>query len=114
MNIKTILAAAIVLAATSLQATAGDYLNSDELRRLAPGKYNVSVLGLVSMTVSMQPGGNIMGTTSKKKSDQGRWSVQGERFCITWNRWLKGRTRCVALSGDNGTYSGGGLYIRKI
>lgn len=114
MILKTTFAAALILAALSTSSLAGDKLNASELRGLAPGSYAVSIYGLVKMTVSLRSGGTISGTTSKKKSDTGIWSVNGEKLCIRFNRWLKGKQRCTALSGDNGTYSGGGLYIRKI
>jgi hypothetical protein len=113
MTFKTPLLAALLVAALAMPASA-DQLNDQELRALAPGSYAVSIYGLVKMTIRIQPGGSISGTTSKKKSDRGVWSVSGEKLCIKWTRWLRGKTRCTALSGENGTYSGGGLYIRKI
>jgi hypothetical protein len=114
MNLKTPFAAALVLAAIATPTLAADKLNAKELRGLAPGSYAVSVMGLVKMTVSLHPGGGLSGVTSKKKRDTGVWSVRGERLCVRFNRWLQGTQRCAALSGDNGSYSGGGLYIRKI
>jgi hypothetical protein len=113
MNLKTQFAAALVLVLLAAPAAAGQ-LNSQQLRALAPGSYAVSIYGLIKMTIRLQPGGSISGTTSKKKSDSGVWTVSDEKLCIRWTRWLKGKTRCTALFGDNGTYSGGGLYIRKI
>jgi hypothetical protein len=113
MTLKTSIAVALFVAALASPASA-DQLNAQELRNLAPGSYAVSIYGLIKMTIRLQPGGSISGTTSKKKSDNGVWTVSGEKLCIRWTRWLKGKTRCTALSGDNGTYSGGGLYIRKI
>jgi hypothetical protein len=118
MTLKTPLAAAaivaaIVVAVASPPAFAAQ-LNAAQLKGLAPGNYAVSIYGLVKMTISMQPSGTITGITSKKKRDFGFWSVNGNQLCIRWNRWLKKKTRCTGLSGANGTYSGGGLYIRKI
>jgi hypothetical protein len=110
---KTTFAALAVCATLTTPASAGS-LSAAELKALAPGTYAVSIYGFIKMTISMQPGGNISGITSKKKRDTGYWSVDGDRLCIRWNRWLKKKTRCTSLSGENGTYSGGGLYIRKI
>jgi hypothetical protein len=112
--LKTTAAAALLLVSFSTTSIAGDKLNAQELRGLAPGSYAVSVMGLVKMTVSLRAGGGLSGVTSKQKRDTGVWSVKGERLCVQFNRWLKGKQRCAALSGDNGSYSGGGLYIRKI
>ncbi len=114
MTFKTPFAAALIVAALATPSVAGEKLNAQQLRGLAPGSYAVSIYGLVKLNVSLHSGGGISGTTSKMKSDSGVWSVSGEKLCIRFNRWLKGKQRCVALSGDNGTYSGGGLYIRKI
>jgi hypothetical protein len=113
MTFKTTFAVAALLAVLSTPSSAGS-LNAAELRALAPGNYAVSIYGLVKMTINMRPGGTISGVTSKKKSDSGYWTVNGDKLCIRWNRWLKKKTRCTSLSGKNGTYSGGGLYIRKI
>jgi hypothetical protein len=109
-----IVAASLLTLASMAPAVAADKLSADEIRQLAPGSYKVSVYGLVKLQISFQPGGGISGVNSKNKRDTGVWSVQGEKLCIRWNRWLKGKERCTALSGDKGTYSGGGLYIRKI
>jgi hypothetical protein len=113
MTLKTTFAAMAVTAALFSPAAAGS-LTAAQIKALAPGTYAVSIYGLVKMTINMQPGGAISGVTSKKKRDSGFWSVNGDQLCIRWNRWLKQKTRCTTLSGGNGTYSGGGLYIRKI
>jgi hypothetical protein len=114
MTMKTPFAAALILAAVASPSFAADQLTAQELRALAPGSYAVSIYGLVKMNISMNSGGGITGVTSKKKRDTGVWSVNGEKLCIRWTRWLKGKTRCTSLSGDGRTLSGGGLYIRKI
>jgi hypothetical protein len=114
MTLKTPFAIALILAALATSSIAGDKLNANELRGLAPGSYAVSIYGLVKLNINLQSSGSITGTTSKRKTDSGVWSVNGEKLCIRFNRWLKGKQRCTALSGNNGTYSGGGLYIRKI
>jgi hypothetical protein len=113
MHFKSLVAAALIGVALATPAAA-DKLNAQELRALAPGSYAVSIYGLIKMTIRLQAGGSISGITSKKKSDNGVWTVSGEKLCIRWTRWLKGKTRCTALSGDNGVYSGSGLRIRKI
>jgi hypothetical protein len=113
MILKAFCVAGLLMVAASVPVAAGT-LSAAQIKGLAPGRYAVSILGYIKMTVTMQPSGLIQGTTSKKKSDTGRWSVQNEKFCITWNRWLKGKQRCISLSGGNGKYSGSGVSIRKI
>jgi hypothetical protein len=110
---RTTIAAFLLLTALGAPAAAGP-LTATEIRALAPGSYAVSIYGLVKMTINMQSGGFISGVTSRQKRDTGVWSVEGDKLCIRWNRWLKKKTRCTSLSGQKGTYSGGGLYIRKI
>jgi hypothetical protein len=113
MIFKTTFAALALTAALFSPAAAGS-LSATQIKALAPGTYAVSIYGRVKMTINMQPGGAISGVTSKKKRDNGFWSVNGDQLCIRWNRWLKKKTRCTSLSGENGTYSGSGLYIRKM
>jgi hypothetical protein len=114
MKMKTPFAAALMLLAVCTPAFSGDSLSSQDLRKLAPGRYAVSLLGLVNMTVSMRPNGQIVGQTSKGKRDTGVWSVQGQRLCVSWSKWLDGKRRCTGLSGGNGNYSGGGMSLRRI
>ncbi len=113
MLFKSTLATLAVVIALVSPAAAGS-LSATEIKALAPGTYAVSIYGFIKMTINLQPGGTISGVTSKKKRDNGYWSVNGDKLCIRWNRWLKKKTRCTGLSGEKGTYSGGGLYIRKI
>jgi hypothetical protein len=114
MKLKTPLATALLLCALVMPSQAGEQLASNELRKLAPGRYAVNVMGLVNMTVSLRPNGVITGTTSKGKRDTGFWTVSGSRFCVVWSRWLGAKRRCASLTGSNGTYSGGGLWMTRI
>jgi hypothetical protein len=114
MNLKTPLAAALVFCALSVPSFAGEALSAQDIQKLAPGRYAVSLLGLVNMTVSMRPGGTISGTTNKGKRDTGVWSVQGRMLCVSWSKWLNGQRKCAALRGANGSYSGGGMSMRRI
>jgi hypothetical protein len=111
---KTPLITALFLCALTFPSLAGEALQSQDLRKLAPGRYAVSVMGMVNMTVSLRPNGVITGETSKGKRDTGYWQIKGNSFCVAWNRWLSGKRRCANLSGGNGTYSGGGLWLQRI
>lgn len=111
---KTPLIAALVLCALTLPSLAGETLQPQDLRKLAPGRYAVSVMGLVNMTVSLRSNGVITGVTSRGKRDSGLWQVSGNSFCVAWNRWLGGKRRCTSLSGGNGSYSGGGLWLQRM
>ncbi len=111
---KTPLITALLLCALTVPSFADESLGTQDLRKLAPGRYSVSVMGLVNMTVSLRSNGVITGVTSKGKRDSGIWVVKGNSFCVAWNRWLGGKRRCANLSGGNGTYSGGGLWLQRI
>lgn len=113
MNLRKPIIAALAACVLSSSALAGDALSPSELRKLAPGRYAVNVMGLVSMTVSMRPNGVITGH-AKGEKDQGFWTVQGQKLCIAWSKWNNGKTSCAALRGGGGAYQGGGLSIRRI
>ncbi|MCA0432411.1 MAG: hypothetical protein LCH46_04015 [Proteobacteria bacterium] len=113
MTMKNALLAAAAFVALSVPALAGETLTSKELRGLAPGRYAVSVMGIYEITVSIRRNGTITGIKGDEK-DHGRWSVRGQKLCVAWNNWVGGKQRCASLSGGNGAYSGGGLYLRRI
>jgi hypothetical protein len=113
MNLRQPLVAAAAVCLFSSAAFAGEALSPSELRKLAPGRYAVNVMGLVNMTVSMRPNGVIVGS-AKGDKDSGIWRVQGQKLCIAWNKWNDGKTSCAALFGGDGSYKGGGLSIRRI
>lgn len=117
MNPKSpLLAAALAVAlafTSSGIAHADDKLSQNELRKLVPGRYAVNVMGLFDMTVAIRANGIIVGQ-AKGEKDRGFWTIQGEKLCIAWSKWQGGKTRCAALTGDNGSYRGGGLSIRRI
>jgi hypothetical protein len=114
MDMKTPLATALVLCVLSTVTLAADTLSAQDIRKLAPGRYAVSLLGLVNMTVAMRPNGAIVGHTKEGKRDTGVWSVQGQKLCVSWSKWLNGQRKCTSLRGDKGSYSGGGMSMRRI
>ena len=113
MNLKTPLTTALVICALSIPALAGDLLSPNDIKKLAPGRYAVNVMGLVNMTVSMRPNGTLTGE-AKGEKDRGNWTVQGQKLCVAFNNWNGGKRRCAPLSGGNGSYQGGGLSFRRI
>ena len=76
MKLNSPLLAAVAICALATNVLAGDALSPAELRKLAPGRYAVNVMGLVNMTVSMRPNGVITGQ-AKGDKDRGFWTVQG-------------------------------------
>jgi hypothetical protein len=108
-----VLALLASLSTVPATALAGDVLSAQEIRKLAPGRYAVNVMGLVNMVVSMRPNGVITGKANGQ-TDTGFWYVQGQKLCVAWNKWNDGKRRCAVLSGDGGQYAGGGMSIRRI
>ena len=113
MNLKTPFAAALLFCACLTPVLAGDVLSPSDIKKLAPGRYAVNVMGLVNMTVSLRSNGVITGE-AKGERDRGVWMIAGAKFCVVWNNWASGKRRCATLSGGNGSYQGGGLSLRRI
>lgn len=112
-QLKTVLTAAAMLFALHQHAFAGGSLSPSELKNLAPGRYQVVLMGISSMTVTLRSNGTVLGT-AKGSSDTGHWNLSGAKFCIAWNNWLGGRARCSALVDEVGYYQGSGFTVRRI
>ena len=111
-RLKSVLAAAALLLSINSMAVA-DSLSKSELQLLAPGRYIVTLYNSVSMTVVMKPNGTVSGATSEEK-DSGTWKLSGNRLCIAWNKWLKGKNRCSGLTIDGNGFKGNGFTIHRI
>ena len=113
MKLKTPLVTALLFGALAAPVAAGEALSAAELKKLAPGRYAVNVMGLVHMTVTLRAGGSMSGE-AKGERDRGYWSIQGQKLCVAFNKWNGGKRSCAVLSGQNGKYQGGGLSMRRI
>ena len=109
---KGVAALALCLALSN-GAMAGDKLGPSELKRLAPGRYLVTLANAMSLTVVMRANGTVHGSTGRN-SDSGRWMLDGSRLCIGFSKWLGGNTRCSSLSVEQGYYQGNGFTFRRI
>ena len=112
-HLKSALAAAAILATSCSIAKAGDALNASDIRSLLPGRFQVTVMGAINMTIALRSNGTLIGTT-KNESDTGHWTVNGSRLCIGFNKWLGGQTRCSPLISQAGYYEGSGFTFRPI
>jgi hypothetical protein len=113
MHLKSILAAAALLLTVIQPSFAGSSLSATELKRLAPGRYYVTLYNAVSMTVILKPNGTVSGA-SKTERDSGIWRLSGNQLCIGWNKWLGGQTRCSGLTSEGGYYRGSGFTFKRI
>jgi hypothetical protein len=110
---KRLFCAAAMLLLIGGQGFAGSSLSSSELKRLAPGRYQVTLYNAISMTVTMKPNGTVVGTSSTDH-DTGTWSLSGNRLCIAWHTWLGGQARCSGLVSDGNKYHGSGFTFTRI
>ena len=95
------------------QALAGDALSPTELKNLAPGRYRVTLMGTVSMIVTLRQNGTVLGSM-KAQHDAGRWNLSGTNLCIAWNKWLGGQARCSQLVSQGNYYQGSGFTFKRI
>ncbi len=112
-RLKSVLAATALFLSINSMAFAGGSLSKSELQQLAPGRYVVTLYNAVSMTVTMQPNGTVIGTADGTK-DTGTWKLSGNRLCIAWNKWLNGKNRCSGLTTDGNGFKGNGFTIHRI
>ena len=94
-------------------ADAGVPLGAAQLKNLAPGRYNVTLMGISNMTVTLRSNGTVSGV-AKGATDNGSWELSGNEICIAWNKWLGGHARCSGLTSEAGYYQGSGFTITPI
>ncbi len=86
-------------------------LDQKQVRSLFPGRYVVKVMGTIDLQVHMQSNGTVSGLSLGQR-DQGRWSVESGKLCITWNTWNKGRKDCSTLSREGSKVKGRGFWFQ--
>ena len=111
--IRTALVAASLSILSIQPALAGDPLSATELKNLVPGRFQVTLMGTVSMVVTLRPNGTVFGST-KTQRDTGHWNLSGANLCIAWNTWLGGQARCSQLVSQGSYYQGSGFTFRRI
>lgn len=97
-----------VVSATAEQKT----ITAAELGKLFPGSF-LAVAGGMSIKITARGNGSLHGQMQDLK-DSGRWTLSGGRLCITWSKWLNGKTACSMVVADNGWYRGNGVKFRKL
>jgi hypothetical protein len=86
-------------------------LTSKDLRNLFPGNYSVVIYNIFTVQVTMGKNGELNGL-SRGKRDTGRWSIEGNKFCLLWKSWTKGKKGCSTLKRDGGYIKGDGFYFK--
>ena len=110
---QKILAVLFAIFTASIESAVADTLSAAELRKLAPGKYHVSVADNVKLEVRLSAGGGISATTDKGDHDTGRWSIVNDKLCVTFKRWLDRQRHCQDLTAEGSILRGNGFTIRR-
>ena len=87
-------------------------LPSHELRQLFPGTFRAQVKGYEVRFVASR-NGRLKGYYGSF-SDEGRWSLRGNRLCIMLKDWLDGKTTCSPVRRTRGWYLARGIRFRRM
>ncbi|MGE0211925.1 MAG: hypothetical protein AB7S41_09545 [Parvibaculaceae bacterium] len=115
MKLASIAAAAMIVALCSVPAGAAETgtLGQQALKKLFPGSFHAVVSGVYKLRITARRDGSLLGRSSTK-SDTGTWSIDGGNLCITFARWMNGRSMCSAVSWDGEWYRLTRVKFRKI
>ena len=83
------------------------------MRQLFPGRFRAHVKGYDVRFVATRDGRlkGFYGTFT----DEGRWSLRGNRLCIMLKDWLDGKTTCSAVRRARGPwYLARGIRFRRM
>jgi hypothetical protein len=106
-------AASLVLTAGLCSSMAqAETLSPADIKKLAPGTYNVSVADSVRVRAVLTAKGGISVTTDKGEKDSGRWWLQGSKACVQFKKLLDKKPFCSSLSRDGNMLRGDSFTIR--
>ncbi len=85
-----------------------------ELRKMFPGQFQARVKGFDVRFIASGDG-RLKGFYGSL-TDTGRWSVRGNRLCITLKDWLDGETKCAAVrrASHGPWYLAGNIRFRRM
>ncbi len=116
LTARALLAAALLMITVPQAAQAASSgqraLDRQELRKMFPGTFRAQVKGYDVRFIASRDGRlkGIYGSLT----DDGRWSLRGNRLCIMLKDWLKGKTRCAAVRQTSGAwYLAGDIRFRR-
>lgn len=115
MKFATIAVAAMLVGLCSAPAGAAETgtLGQQALKKLFPGSYHAVVSGMYELRITARRDGSLLGSSSSK-SDTGTWTIAGTNLCITFARWMNGRSMCSPVSWDGEWYRLTRVKFRKI
>jgi len=86
-------------------ANADGLMTAAEVLQLVPGNYHVVAPG-VTIEVKLGKGGAISIVTDKGEKDRGHWHLNGDRFCVKFNKVLDRKENCELLNRDGNQIKG--------
>ena len=106
------LAVSAALVVAAVPAAEGTQLNQQAVRGLFPGTFDVSFKHKTYFVVTAHSNGTMTGRMAGI-SDQGTWSVRGQKLCIAFSRWNDGRTKCKDVFLEGGWIRSGTFFFKK-
>lgn len=71
------------------------FFDGRKIRSLFPGTFEARVGGVLPLIIRASGSGALKGKLLiAGKSDRGRWQVRSDKLCISWRKWMDGRTTC--------------------
>ncbi len=92
----------MALACFLAPAHAGEVsLKADAIQQLFPGYYQAEVYGGYTLLIHAKSGGKLEGKAFGRE-DKGKWTIVGDRLCVSWKSWTKGQSKCgdIVRAGD--------------
>ena len=112
--LRALALASLFLMTTILPSVAGEKLSGGELKSLFPGRFQAVVSGIMKFKITAKGDGSLSATSTKGKTDQGRWSVRSGKLCIEFKNWLGGRVSCTPVVQEAGWYKGSLVKFKRI
>lgn len=95
---------AIVSLTGTVPSESRERLTAKEIRQLFPGTFRGTVKNdKREITVAISTNGHIRARV-EGKFDEGRWVLEGNRFCVTWKHWSKAKKHCRHVIRDGKWY----------
>src|SRR5688572_28023141 len=97
---------------SSHAAEAASEVSEAELRQLFPGRFSAIAHGFLKVQITALADGSLV-AQQIGKSDTGIWKIRSGQLCIKFSKWLKGQTKCSAVTEQAGWYRTNAVTFRK-
>jgi hypothetical protein len=94
---KLSVAITVALGMLGTSARAGDLeLDALQISGLFPGQYEGKVKGY-KIKFAGDTTGRLVGRAFGRE-DSGTWFIEGNKLCVSWRQWTKGRPKCGSIA----------------